>query len=139
MIPIPAAILTVVFVLLSGLHFFWAFGGRWGWESAIPMVEGKPLFTPGKPATAMVALALLGAAIVPLWRSGFPATGPQWLPAAGTWGIAIAFAVRAIGDFRYCGFFKRVRGTAFAKNDSLIFSPLCMFVSAMAVWLSLEY
>jgi hypothetical protein len=49
----------------------------------------------------------------------------------------LVFAVRAVGDFRYCGFFKRVKGTAFARKDTLIFSPLCTLLAALALWLSL--
>jgi len=35
------------------------------------------------------------------------------------------FALRAIGDFRHVGFFKRVRGCRFARLDTLAYSPLC--------------
>ena len=139
MIPIPAILLSVVFLFLSALHFFWALGGTWGFENAIPKKNGVPLFTPGKIATVFIALALLSAAVVPLWRAGFLEPGPVWLSHAATWAIAGVFAIRAVGDFRYCGFFKRIRGTAFARNDSLIFSPLCAFLSTMAIWLSLSY
>ena len=41
------------------------------------------------------------------------------------WLIAAVFALRAIGDFRYVGFFKRVRGSKFARLDTLAYSPLC--------------
>jgi hypothetical protein len=42
------------------------------------------------------------------------------------------FGLRAIGDFRYLGFFKRVTGTRFARADTLIYSPLCAGLAAMA-------
>jgi len=136
-IVIPATILLVIFFLLSGLHFHWAFGGRWGLASAIPQENGVPIFTPGSLATALVALALLGAAVVPLWRAGLFTIGPVWLPRAGMGLLAVVFALRAIGDFRYCGFFKRIKGTAFARNDTRLYTPLCALVSALAVWLAL--
>ena len=139
MIPIPTAILASVFVLLSAIHFLWVFGGKWGLETAIPADDGVPLFNPGKPMTCFVALVLLAAAFVTTWRVGVPDIGPAWIPRAGVWVIAIVFAIRAIGDFRYCGFFKRVRNTRFAKADSFIFSPLCAAISALSTWISLNY
>jgi hypothetical protein len=38
--------------------------------------------------------------------------------------LAALFGARAIGERRYVGFFKRVRGTAFAWWDTRVFSPL---------------
>jgi hypothetical protein len=46
------------------------------------------------------------------------------------WLIAAVFALRAIGDFRYVGFFKRIRDSKFARLDTLAYSPLC---AALAV------
>jgi hypothetical protein len=45
------------------------------------------------------------------------------------WGIPIVFMLRAIGDFKYIGFFKQVKGTGFASLDTLFFSPLCLFIA----------
>jgi hypothetical protein len=39
---------------------------------------------------------------------------------------------RAIGDGRTLGFTKRVRDTAFARNDTRLFSPLCLFLAVVA-------
>ena len=36
--------------------------------------------------------------------------------------------VRAVGDRKYVGFFKRVRDTEFARRDSRIYSPLCLLL-----------
>lgn len=49
-------------------------------------------------------------------------------------GVGILFLLRAIGERRYVGIFKRVRGTPFAKNDDRVFVPLCIFVGATAVF-----
>ncbi|WP_205190355.1 DUF3995 domain-containing protein, partial [Burkholderia sp. LMG 13014] len=43
--------------------------------------------------------------------------------------LALIFAVRAVGDFRYVGFFKRIRGSRFARMDTLYYSPLCAALS----------
>jgi hypothetical protein len=62
--------------------------------------------------------------------------GPEWVPRVGIWVIAVVFALRAVGDFHYCGLFKRVRDNAFARYDTLVYSPLCVVIAALAVWLS---
>jgi hypothetical protein len=139
MIPIPALILSIIFTGLSAIHCHWAFGGTWGLENAIPKRDGEPLFEPGKALTLLVAAALLAGAFISVWRGAFPGLGPTWMPRVGTWVIAAAFAIRAVGDFRYCGFFKRVRDTAFARNDSLIYSPLCAIIFVLALWLAAGY
>ena len=46
----------------------------------------------------------------------------------GSWYVSttrLGHALRAIGDFRYVGFFKRVRDSSFARLDTLAYSPLC--------------
>jgi len=139
MMPIPSVILTVVLLALSALHAAWALGIRWGLKDAIPELEGKPLFKPGRGATLLVAAALLAGAGIVAWPGFFPETGLAWVPRARVWGIAVLFPLRAAGDFRYCGFFKRIRGTAFARKDSLFYSPLCAIISALAVWLAVGY
>ncbi|EGD05771.1 hypothetical protein B1M_04736, partial [Burkholderia sp. TJI49] len=51
--------------------------------------------------------------------------------------LALIFAVRAVGDFRYVGFFKRIRGSRFARMDTLCYSPLCAALAlsiASMVW-----
>jgi len=71
-------------------------------------------------------------------RSGFaPLPVPAWIGRIGVWGIALAFAARAIGERRYLGFFKRVRGTQFAQRDTRFYSPLCVLIAALACALAL--
>jgi len=139
MIPIPSIILCVVFLTLSAIHVRWLFGDRLGMEGVVPTRDGEPLLRPGKGATLTVAVALACAALVSVWRGLDPLVGPTWVPRLGIWVLAAVFALRAIGEFRYIGLFKRVRGTRFARNDSLFFSPLCLGISGLAVWLALKY
>lgn len=139
MIPIPSIILCVVFLALSAIHVRWLFGDQRAFEGVVPTRDGEPLFRPGKGSTLLVAVALALAAVVSVWRGFYPLLGPTWVPRIGIWVLAAVFALRAVGDFRYIGIFKRVRGTRFARNDSLFFSPLCMGISGLAVWLALRY
>jgi hypothetical protein len=132
-----AAILCFVFTVLAALHFYWAAGGRLAMQGALPTVGDRPVFEPGPLAAAAVGCALIAAAIVSALRGGLLSLDlPAWFSHLGTWVLALLFAVRAVGEFRYVGFFKRVRGTLFACRDSLIYSPLCVLIAALAAALA---
>jgi len=139
MLPAPAIVLCIVFLALAAMHVYWAIAGRAGLDGVVPTRDGKPFFQPGKTATLLVAAALLAAALVAVWRGAYLHLGPGWVPRAGIWVLVAVFALRAIGDFRYVGIFKRVRGTRFARNDTWLFAPLCMIISGLAAWLALWY
>jgi hypothetical protein len=95
-------------------------------------VDGKPLFQPSRWATVAVALALFCAATVVAIRSGILSVpAPGFLAVVGCWGLAAVFGLRAIGDFRYLGFFKRVTATRFARADTFVYSPLCAVLAVM--------
>ncbi|GEM_PF-3023835 len=70
-------ILSIVAVgllwLISILHIYWAFGGRWGTEAVIPMKEGsqQAVFTPRKWGTLFVAMLLMLASGIILVQGGF--------------------------------------------------------------------
>lgn len=139
MIPFPALLLCTIFLVLSAVHVYWLFGDSSGLKGVVPSRDGKALFQPGKISTLAVAVALFLAAVIAVWL-GLPSPiGPAWVPRTGIWVVAAVFAVRAIGDFRYVGLFKRVREGRFARNDSFFFSPLCLIIAAMAVWLAVGY
>ena len=123
---------AAVLLTLSGLHFYWAAGGRWKLSAAVPEVRGAKPFSPGPLACAAVGTALLCAAFfvscaARLWLGEGV---PHALSRAGTAALALVLIGRAIGDLRYVGFFKRVRGTRFARLDTLVYSPLCLALGA---------
>ena len=136
MIPLALS-LAAILLVLAALHIYWAAGGRVGATAAIPEVAGKPAFTPGSNITLLVALALTLSALIVLGRARLwtPAGIPQSMFIAGTWGLTAVFLLRAVGDFRLVGFFKKVRGTHFAKWDTAFHSPLCLLLAAG--WLAL--
>jgi hypothetical protein len=53
------------------------------------------------------------------------------------WLLALMLFLRAIGDFKLVGFFKQPSASAFAKNDSRFYSPLCLFLAAGVLYISL--
>lgn len=133
-----AAVLIAVFSALALLHIYWALGGRWALDGALPAEGDRLLFVPGPGASASVAVALFMAAALCGLQVGIPESGvPAWLPRLGVWGISFLFAARAVGEFRYVGFFKRVYGTVFARRDSQFYSPLCLAISLLAAGLAL--
>ncbi|MBM9502444.1 DUF3995 domain-containing protein [Leptospira sp. 201903071] len=130
--PILSWIAGLILLFLSGIHFYWLVGGQTGGNKVIPEVNGKPAFLPGKPATLIVAILLLGAALLPIGLTLENPIGiPKHLFYYGTFFLSAVFLLRAIGEFRLVGFFKSVRGTEFAKNDTKYYSPLCLLLSAL--------
>jgi hypothetical protein len=78
----------------------------------------------------MVAIALLVAALV---VSGTVGWVGDMVPASVfrvlTPMLSLVFLVRAIGDFRFIGFFRRPSESAFAYWDMRLYSPLCLFIA----------
>lgn len=124
-----AAALVAIFFLLGAFHVAWAFGVR-NEAGVVPEVGGKPAFRPGPFGTLAVAAALFGCAALIAAVAGWislpiPVAWLPWL----SYALAAAFFGRAIGEFRLVGFFKKVRGTSFARNDTLYYSPLCLGIA----------
>jgi len=123
------ALLAAVLVSLAALHVHWTAGGKWGLAAAVPEVGGKPLFRPSPAATFAVAVGLLLAALVAVLRGffllgSFPGSPAHWACVA----LGALFVLRAVGERRYVGFLKRVRGTPFAIWDTRLFSPLSLLL-----------
>ncbi|MEO6135507.1 MAG: DUF3995 domain-containing protein [Ginsengibacter sp.] len=128
-------LLFLVFTFLSAIHFYWSVGGRWGSQSVFPTKDDsiKPL-KPGFIPTIIVALGLLAMGVFILIQTGLSNLSlPSSIDEYGLWIIAGIFIVRAIGDFNYVGFFKKVRHTKFGKNDSKYYSPLCLAIGILTI------
>jgi Protein of unknown function (DUF3995) len=119
-----ACALGAVLFALALLHLWWA-TGRLGASVVIPKVRGRPAFTPSRRSTLIVATLLLAATTIALSQGQVL---PDFLPRAPLRWAAMAagtvFLLRALGEFRLIGFFKRVRNTDFARWDTWCFSPL---------------
>jgi len=130
---ILAAGLIAVFVGLSALHVFWAAGGRFGGVAAVPRQGGAALFRPSPLGTLAVAVALAAAAASVAAAAGwFGAAGPRRAGRLFTYVLAVLFFLRAIGDFRYVGFFKSMGDEPFRSWDTWLFSPLCLAIALAA-------
>ncbi|WP_182914134.1 DUF3995 domain-containing protein [Paenibacillus sp. 1011MAR3C5] len=140
MIPVWSWTLAAVFTPLGLLHLYWLLGGTRGIHAAIPTIaDNKPLFQPGKLETAAVmALLWIAAFWMLLLGRELPGMLPSWLVNTGGYLISAIFLIRSVGDFRYIGFFKRYRGSPFARMDSRYYSPLCLALGASTLILLLH-
>lgn len=117
----------LIFLFIAAFHYYWALGGRYGFSAALPEIEssGEKAFIPGKLATAVVAMLFLGVAFLYAGLLPLPAVAYCY----GLWALAGITFVRAVGDFKYVGFFKKKSHTVFARYDSRYFSPLCLYLA----------
>lgn len=123
--PFAAGVAAALLAGIAALHVAWLLGSKWGIHAALPEVAGRPAFVPGPAITALVAVAFAaaGAVVVGASRAGSPVWA--WLTLAG----ACVFGLRALGDFRLVGLTKRVHGTAFARWDDRLFTPLSVLLA----------
>jgi hypothetical protein len=127
----------VIFTVLATVHVYWAVAGGATGTTIPTRSDGTPLFRPGVGATLGVAAALFGAAAVVLGRAGVAALPvPVTLYRAAAWGLGGVLALRAVGDFRYVGLFKRERESPFARRDTVLYSPLCAALAAGVFYLA---
>ena len=135
---VAATFACTVLAALSLLHFYWAGGGRSGIGPAVPSHGSVPVFHPGRLGTLAVASALLAMSLTIAARVNW-ISAPHLFDVArfGTWIIALIFALRTVGDFRYIGLFKSVKGTLFARRDTLLYTPLCILLSLAIAFVSL--
>lgn len=119
----------ILFVLIGILHFYWAMGGTWGAEAAIPQADNQEvLFQPGPIATLIVALGLFGFAGVHLMAIGDWAIGFDSYINIALILIAVIFLCRFIGEFNYIGLFKKKRENLFSEKDTKYYTPLSLLI-----------
>ena len=56
----------------------------------------------------------------------------------GLWIIASVFILRAIGEFNYVGFLKKIKHTKFGQNDTKLYSPLCLTIGILIIIIALN-
>jgi hypothetical protein len=134
-----ALVVCAVFVALALWHFYMVLAPSRGVSGAVPSVEGKPLFMPSTRATVAVGIALLSFAGLVAATAGFVALPiPRLVLVWLCYGLALGLLARAIGEFKYVGFFKRVRGSRFARLDTMVYSPLCLLLAIGVALVALQ-
>ena len=134
------AVVCATFVVLALWHFFMALGPAAIASGTVPTADGKPLFVPSVLATVAVGtllllFALLVAATAEIIVLGLPRLLLIWL----SYALAAGLLARAIGDFKYVGFFKKIRDSRFARLDTWVFSPLCLLLAAGVAIIAFQY
>ncbi|MFT5306777.1 MAG: hypothetical protein ACI89M_002304 [Chitinophagales bacterium] len=132
-IMIGSILLSLIFFFLGAVHFNWATGGTLGYKQSLPTKEsGELVMTPKKFDSALIGVGLSAFGLFYIMESELISHQlPAWIFTYGGWVIPAVFLLRAIGDFKYVGFFKRVKSTKFSKFDKKFFTPLCL---GIAIW-----
>ncbi|MBO0322005.1 DUF3995 domain-containing protein [Muricauda sp. CAU 1633] len=127
---IIALLLSIVFIFLAGLHFYWAIFGIKEPEAVLPTEIGSSkVKSPGKLVSVLVGFILLFFAFVFINKVLIYVDKPwvSYIPLV----IGIIFILRAFGDFKYIGFFKTAKNSKFSALDTRYYSPLCLFLGAL--------
>ncbi|WP_308990526.1 DUF3995 domain-containing protein [Mariniflexile litorale] len=126
-------------MVLGIIHFNWLMGGEFGFSESLPTKEnGERVLNPKKIDSAIVGIGLIAFGIFYLLKSGFiDYNSPEWIMKYGSWIIPIIFLLRAIGEFKYVGFFKSIKKTDFGKLDTELFSPLCLIIGILGIIIQL--
>jgi hypothetical protein len=132
-------ILVAISTVLAAIHFYWGIGGKWGATGAVPTKRGgEKVLQPGSFDCFVVGLGLLCFGLLVLVKAGILQINlPRWLADYGVWLISAIFILRSVGEFKYVGFFKKIRDTTFGKLDTKYFSPLCLLIGLLGTILSL--
>lgn len=123
-------VLTILFFGLAAIHFYWGYGGQWGFTNSLPTNEqGVRILNPKTIDSIIVGSGLL------LFGTFYLFLGEiikikiaMWFKNILQWLIPLIFILRAIGDFKYVGFFKEIKTTEFANLDTNFYSPLCLVI-----------
>lgn len=131
--------MIIIFTVLAVIHFVWALGVSWGEKFAVPAKEnGEKVINPGRLECIIIGSGLSLFAIFYLSYLDFATYKfPEWVYLSVGWGIPSIFMLRAIGEFKYIGFFKKVKNTDFGKADTVFFSPLCILIGIIGIMIQI--
>lgn len=98
--------------------------------ATLPTLNGKPTITPEPWLVTLVGVLLLCMGGLVAATAGLVVAPVSPGVLAGLcYGLAAVFLIRAIGDFKLIGFFKRIRDSRFSRWDTFAYSPLCLGLS----------
>lgn len=130
MLLIILIVLTIIFLIISLFHLYWAFGGTVGKTESVPVTEkGTLLFEPGFMPCLVVGLGFLFLIFL-LYLPSLDLVSDT-ISSGILWLVMVVFLLRVIGDFNYVGLFKKVKNTTFSRNDNRYFVPLCFLIALL--------
>lgn len=132
-------LLSLILIGLGIIHFYWAIGGNSGFAESLPTKEnGERVLNPKKIDSGIVGIGLTAFGLFYVLKSGLININlPDWIADYGGWIIPSIFILRAIGEFKYVGFFKRITQTDFGRLDTEFFSPLCLLIGVVGIIIQL--
>jgi len=135
MLMLLSLLLSLILCILGAIHLNWVVGGKFGFAASLPTTEnGKRVLNPKKIDSAIVGLGLFAFGFFYIIKSGIVTYQlPEFILKYGSWIIPAIFILRAIGEFKYIGFFKRIKKTNFGKLDTKLFSPLCLAIGLVGL------
>ena len=136
---ILSLLLSFILIGLGLVHFNWVIGGKYGFAQSLPTKEnGERVLNPRKIASGIVGSGLTAFGLFYILKSGLMNVNmPDWISDYGGWVIPGIFVLRAIGDFKYVGFFKKIKQTDFGRLDTKFFSPLCLLIGIVGILIQL--
>lgn len=139
MVAIIPIVLVFILFILGVLHFYWAIGGKWAFEDSLPHKEtGERVLNPKAFECIIVAIMLIAFGFFVLVKFKIILFDlPIWLNLYGLYVLSFVFILRAIGDFKYVGFFKKIKKTTFGRLDSNLYSPLCLLIGILLLILEI--
>ena len=142
-VSIPSIVAAVMFIVLAGVHAYWAVGGVWPGIDADSLhrtvVGGAPgRHSPGPTATWMVAAIMLAAALTVLGGAGLLSlpVPRRWLRTSALVGATVLL-LRGLQGFVDTRMRPETAGGPFARLNVWFYSPLC-FVLAVCTALAVR-
>ena len=134
-VSIATIVAAVIYLVLAGMHAYWALGGVWPGTDADSLhrtvVGGAPgRHSPGPKATWMVAAILLAAALTVLGGAGLlPVSVPRrWLRTSALIGATLLL-LRGLQGFVDTRMRPETAGGPFARLNVWFYSPLCLVLA----------
>ncbi|MDN4493187.1 DUF3995 domain-containing protein [Ureibacillus aquaedulcis] len=131
MIKLLIGLTSLLFIIIGMLHVYWAFGGGWGVNSVLPTKDDRklPVLQPRMAGTLFIGLLCFFACLLLLVQIDLvDAINSSPLSKRLCIAGGIVFLLRAIGEGKYVGFFKKIKHTRFARQDTAFYSPLCVWI-----------
>jgi len=138
-ITILAILNSIIFTLISAVHFYWALGGQWGAQQAIPESYKAHFFNPKYKLITMIASIGVGIGLacfsLLMINQVYP-LGIGFLERHGdklSLSVGFIFLIRAVGDFNLFGLFRKKKDTLFNEMDRKLYVPLCLFLGMSCI------
>ncbi|WP_213306370.1 DUF3995 domain-containing protein [Paraburkholderia sacchari] len=126
--------LATAYLAIALLHLCWALGAKVGVAAAVPSVDGRFVFQPGRVAILSVGALIAGCSVLLYaWAGVLALPLPRALLRVAVGALGVAMLARAVGDFRHVGFFRVFRQSPFAHMDKWIYTPFCIAAGAFLV------